>query len=1263
MNRFAGMMYRLCILLLVIFVAEAEAQRTITTTSGGVLRAFSPEDGIAGYTPNNAGLTADGFIWFSTRAGTVRINPAQIEDFGQEYGIHMMPFTYHDRVNEVTWFTDYQELVRLDENGFTRYTAEDGFLPPGPDNRTIMAMHGDREGRLWIGSLTMPADEPHNGGLMVYENGTIRVFDRDEFPLHNVSGIFESSDGYLWFTSIGYISDGVFASESNIARFDGADFEVFDSETTGCRNVMINFMGASGIGPHIVEDGEGRLWITCNGSFSAEINQMEYSGLFVYENGRIRPVDEFNDQNVRPFPLYVSGLDALFLDLSGDQSAGNIATGYPVDEVNRKLVKYDAGEWIPVPFADTDFLVEITATAGYTNAKYNSINVLDGSDGQIYLVLAGFIESTNSFFSHFFVYDDDDFSYVDTVPGVILLELPGRSFVTVLNEPDILGLYSLPRSRLLTETDGLLRNPSNGGQLTTDRDGNVWISLSNQYDADEDRWNDAGINMWDGSRLHAYTTGDGLTSNFAYRPYHASDGRLWIPTNRGVTLGEKNDDEYTFTPVPVPDNRPYWVSEVLEAEDGTIWAYNQEARPEMNGMEARPVFFGRYSNGSFEKVENPFSDSLKALPYQVYEMKNGSGNRIWLYGRFSENQNTVNRNTFIRMYENGSWSDPAETLEVPQTRLYFVGELNDNRYYIINGGFLKFDGERYIDLSDSVTARADYRILKQVETQGMAFNIEGNGYLYIRLRDRGFVVYDGENLTYLDRRSGLPSVRLLFPNKDRNGEMMFTTAVGGAVFNGTDYTFFRDDAIPNNTPNGIGRDKYGNMLILYQNAGITVTRMDTVAYPVRFTQITSDTLTFFGGRQPDLPYSQNRIGFQFASMNFSGSDEARFRYKLEGYHNDWMPLTRQNEVQFSDLRPGSYTFRVQAVVSGSEASEDAVFSFRVLRPWWRQWWAYSLYLLLIAGAIFAADRIQRRRLRAIMREKTRARELEQAREIQKAYDELAKAHENLKAAQDQLVQQEKLASLGQLTAGIAHEIKNPLNFVNNFSEVSMELIREAKEEINGLDGKANFVQEILNDIESNLTKIFDHGSRADRIVRSMLLHSRGGSGKVEPADLNSLVREYVNLSYHGMRAGKDPITADIVFDTDDNIGDVNLIAEDFSRVILNISANAFDAMRTKMATTGDSDTSYSPVLTIHTRKSGDKAVIEIGDNGPGIPDEIRNKILQPFFTTKKGTEGTGLGLSITHDIIKAHGGELQIESGVGKGTRFIISLPLHAPGQ
>jgi len=274
-----------------------------------------------------------------------------------------------------------------------------------------------------------------------------------------------------------------------------------------------------------------------------------------------------------------------------------------------------------------------------------------------------------------------------------------------------------------------------------------------------------------------------------------------------------------------------------------------------------------------------------------------------------------------------------------------------------------------------------------------------------------------------------------------------------------------------------------------------------------------------------------------------------------------------------------------------------------------------------------------------------------------AYQKLQSALDELRAAQEQLVQQEKLASLGQLTAGIAHEIKNPLNFVNNFSDLSIELIGEVREELANFTEKSQDVDDILNDIEANLKKIHQHGTRADGIVKSMLQHSRGGSGNMEPVDLNQLVKEYVNLAFHGMRASKSPINVDIDVQLEDDIGKVPMIFEDFSRVILNLCNNAFDAMRDKLKEVNNSEVKYKPKLTVTTQKAGNTITILVKDNGPGIPENLKAQVLQPFFTTKKGTEGTGLGLSITNDVVKAHGGELDLTSENGDGTSFIIKIP------
>src|SRR5688572_24970791 len=259
---------------------------------------------------------------------------------------------------------------------------------------------------------------------------------------------------------------------------------------------------------------------------------------------------------------------------------------------------------------------------------------------------------------------------------------------------------------------------------------------------------------------------------------------------------------------------------------------------------------------------------------------------------------------------------------------------------------------------------------------------------------------------------------------------------------------------------------------------------------------------------------------------------------------------------------------------------------------------------------------------------------------------------NLKNTQSQLIQSEKMASLGELTAGIAHEIQNPLNFVNNFSEVNKELIGEMKGEI----GKGNIeeVNLIANDIEANEEKINHHGKRADAIVKSMLQHSQTGSGKKEPTDINALTDEYLRLAYHGLRAKEKSFNASLKTDFDESIGNINIIQQDIGRVILNLINNAFYAVDEKRKQIGDG---YEPMVLVGTKKNGGKVSISVKDNGNGIPQKVLDKIFQPFFTTKPTGQGTGLGLSLSYDIVKAHGGELKVDTKEGERSAFTIQLP------
>ncbi len=258
----------------------------------------------------------------------------------------------------------------------------------------------------------------------------------------------------------------------------------------------------------------------------------------------------------------------------------------------------------------------------------------------------------------------------------------------------------------------------------------------------------------------------------------------------------------------------------------------------------------------------------------------------------------------------------------------------------------------------------------------------------------------------------------------------------------------------------------------------------------------------------------------------------------------------------------------------------------------------------------------------------------------------------LKATQAQLIQSEKMASLGELTAGIAHEIQNPLNFINNFSEVNAELIDEMQQEIH----KNNFaeVEAISNDIKENEQKIMHHGRRADGIVKGMLQHSRSSSSQKEPTDINVLADEYLRLSYHGLRAKDKTFNATMKTDFDKSIKEINIIPQDVGRVLLNLFTNAFYAVTERKKQQGES---FEPTVLVSTKKQHDKIIITVKDNGPGISQKVLDKIYQPFFTTKPTGQGTGLGLSLSYDIIKAHGGTIKVETKEGEGAAFIVQLP------
>jgi len=274
------------------------------------------------------------------------------------------------------------------------------------------------------------------------------------------------------------------------------------------------------------------------------------------------------------------------------------------------------------------------------------------------------------------------------------------------------------------------------------------------------------------------------------------------------------------------------------------------------------------------------------------------------------------------------------------------------------------------------------------------------------------------------------------------------------------------------------------------------------------------------------------------------------------------------------------------------------------------------------------------------------------RQKHKAKVKIEQAYDNLKAAQQQLIQSEKMASLGELTAGIAHEIQNPLNFVNNFSDVNTELVNELKTEL--ATGNTQSAIEIADNIKDNELKINHHGKRADAIVKGMLQHSRTSSGQKEPTDINALADEYLKLAYHGLKAKDRSFNATMKTNFDESIGNINIIPQDIGRVVLNLINNAFYAVNEKKK---QNQNGYDPTVSVSTKKNNGKVEISVSDNGNGISQKVLDKIFQPFFTTKPTGQGTGLGLSLAYDIVtKGHGGKIDVRTNESEGTEFIVSL-------
>ena len=792
------------------------------------------------------------------------------------------------------------------------------------------------------------------------------------------------------------------------------------------------------------------------------------------------------------------------------------------------------------------------------------------------------------------------------------------------------------------------------GDIAVDSFGNLWIgSLSEGLIKYEQK-----------SQFKSYVYNkydkNSLTSGWANYVIESGDHKLWVVTSdNSETRGINAVNLKTGTVEAIPYSR-------LSRSINNFYCIWEHAPGELYlGCDNKVVSFSE--NTHLAKIVKPpgYPDSV-IISYHIIDSRQNE----WLctfQGIFKRDRGSASFKFYDLKLNSECDANSNQITRIYESKKFGMWLLTNNGLFLYNYGTDKMERHGYDKKAGDIFITQDIN----------SFYEDSSGMAWVGTWQGGLSKYNPETkkIKTYTLNDGLPSMSIQSILCDeKNNSLWLSTFDGLSRFNFTTGQF-NNFSIADGIQGQLFADgsllKTSTGLFVFGGAnGITTFDPDAISNQsippkVFLTNLKISAQTIIPGensilKKPvsetneiTLSHNENSITIDFLAIHYSDPSKNKYSYTLENFDNEWRNPGSQHEASYPNLAPGHYIFRVKAANNYGVWNETGAYlKITITPPWWRTIWAYILYgvLLIIVG--FTVDRMIRMQLSRKEEERIRVRDAEHANEIEKAYHKLGESHEALKSTQSQLIQSEKMASLGELTAGIAHEIQNPLNFVNNFSEVNKELIEELKTEASAGNNKEVLV--IADIISGNEEKISQHGKRADAIVKSMLQHSRSSTGQKEPTDINAVCNEYLRLSHHSLK-GKDKNTGvTIETDFDNTIGEINIIPQDIGRVLLNLYNNAFYAVGEKKSlNTGD----YHPAIHVSTHKSGSRVSVNIRDNGNGVPKSIEEKIFHPFYTTKPPGEGTGLGLSLSYDIIKAHGGEIKLESKQGEGSEFIVWLP------
>ncbi len=1106
-------------------------------------------------------------------------------------------------------------------------------------------------------------------------------------PSALVTHIFQDSQGYIWFS--------VFTS--GLVRYDGSKMELYDQKN-GLRDLGVWQM---------VEDGNGHLWSSSSAGLVVSKKPLKE-----YKNGKkIEFTSLFNGIHLTREAVFRN--QQLTVDAAGRVLIGTADKGiirYHIDKARQitadtlsttitglkklAVTSLDASEGGAI-YAGLDggLLVkyhygEVSVFYGLSGGAENFISVFEDKDGGVWAY------RQNGELLHFRSNSES--------PEIFLAGLPSNvADITALKDGTILasngesGIIRISKKageiiNTYTRANGLLND--NVYYILEDLEGNVWIAQSGGVSKLRYNFN-AFENFTARSKGGERPVLPSGKINTILVSGTAGDSpcRFWVGTEGGATCVNEYSLSRFITQADglVGD----WVNGLAMDDKGRIWiattqglsaiVFNKNLIIQEAHDVREIVIFGKeaYLFSIWDSPPFIASENLKLKN----EAEKGYTGSIWFPGLkslyvFSEGN----------LYELGSKQGLPSTLyksvAIDKEGILWVGTRDRGLYRSTH----PFNTENLKNISGS-----ENKIFEQVwslNTGAPTNHIEKLLWHKDRLlvgTQVGLYFMDPESheiLQHFNVSKGLPA---------ENAVSFAVSPVSGNIWVGTNKGLAEIDPEAGSVIKVVNRQTglIDNEVWLY--GSVKVDNNGNVYYG------TSNGLSIYhpDKDQPnsvppklqltnvDISYksdSRNEVNFEYAALSYANVSDVQYKTRLVGYDDTWSPPSGIKRLRYTNLPayfwPKEYTLEVTAENESGVVSEDPIsYKFMVEPVWWLQWYAFLIYFTFLGILGLLIDRLQRARL--IKRERNNARlreaelraetanarstaaeaqalalqsenekkalELEKARELEKAYNEL-------KATQKQLIQAEKMASLGRLATGVAHEIKNPLNFINNFAELSVDLVEELEEARK--TGNEEEVAFLMHDLKQNTTKIHEHGKRADAIVQSMMQHARGGKPIFELFDVNDLVEKYTDLAYQGKRNQYSGFKATIKKDLDPYIEEINIVGQEVGQVLLNVIGNSLDAVLHKSKTLGDS---FEPIVKISTRKAEGFVEITISDNGPGISEEIKEKIFEPFFTTKPTGEGTGLGLSLSYNIIThGHHGSLKLVNNDGEGATFIISLPI-----